>query len=153
MFAAFLVLWIIFNGNFTIEILVFGIAIAATMLAFSCRFMDYSLEKEKRTYRNVFGILGYFLQMLIEIVKANLAVMHFIVTQKEEPEPMLVTFDTKLKNPAAQALMANTITITPGTITVLLKDGTYTVHCLDSDFAKDMEQSEFINRLKRMEEH
>lgn len=153
MFITFLILWIIFNANFTIEILLIGIVVSAALFAFCCKFMDYSLEKEKMAYRNIFRIFGYFVHLLIEIVKSNLAVMRLIMTQKEEPEPMLVTFDAGLTNPAAQALMANTITITPGTITVMLKEGTYTVHCLDSDFAQGIEQSEFIDRLKTMEKH
>ena len=54
MFLTYFVLWIIFNGRFTLEIGLFGLAIAGALLAFSCKFVDYSLAKELRVYKNIF---------------------------------------------------------------------------------------------------
>lgn len=50
MLLLFLTVWIIFNGRITVEILLFGVAIAAIMFAFVCRFMDYSVQKERNLY-------------------------------------------------------------------------------------------------------
>ncbi len=152
MFLVYFILWIIFNANFTLEIALFGIVFAALLLLFMCKFCDYSLEKEKWVYRNAFRFLKYVVLLILEVVKSNMAVMHLIITQKEEPEPLLVSFQTDLKKPAGQALLANTITVTPGTITVLLEDGKYTVHCLDEDFAEGIEDSEFARLLKLIED-
>ena len=44
MFLIYFLLWVIFNGRFTLEIGLFGLAIAGALLAFSCKFADYSLE-------------------------------------------------------------------------------------------------------------
>lgn len=151
MFLVYFILWIIFNANFTLEVVLFGIVFAALLLLFMCRFCDYSLEREKGIYRNAFRFLKYVVLLILEVVKSNLAVMHLIITQREEPEPVLVSFQTDLKKPAGQALLANTITVTPGTITVLLEDGKYTVHCLDEDFAEGIEDSEFAGLLKQIE--
>ena len=57
MYLLFLAAWIIFNGNVTLEILIFGVVIAAVMLLFMCKFMDYSLKKELNVYKNPFGFL------------------------------------------------------------------------------------------------
>ena len=153
MYLIFLGLWILFNGSLTWEIFWIGVAVSAALFWFVCSFADYSIAKELRAYRNLIRIIRYAAHLVVEIVKSNLAVMHLILTQEEEPEPMLVTFETPLSGAATRALMANTITITPGTITVMLEDGTYTVHCLDSEFAQGIDESKFIEMLAQMEEN
>lgn len=152
MYLMFLLLWIIFNGNFTLEICLFGLAIAAVLLVFSCKFMDYSLAKEKRFYKNVFLFLRYCRLLVVEIVKANAKVIHMILTQKEEIEPVLVGFKTDLKTQMGKALLANAITLTPGTITVTLEDSEYTVHCLDESMAEGIDESEFVEYIHKFEE-
>ena len=43
--------WVIFNGNITTEIVILGLIISAAVFAFMCKFMDYSLQKEKLFYK------------------------------------------------------------------------------------------------------
>ena len=152
MFLLYFALWVIFNGNLTLEIVIFGIIIAAAMFIFTCKFADYSIAKEKRLFKNLFRIIRYIIVLIIEIIKANLAVAHLILTEKEEPEPQLVTFTTDLQAPIARSMLANAITLTPGTITVLLEENNYTVHCLDKDFAHGLDDSTFVEILKKCEE-
>ena len=54
MYLLYFLLWIIYNGNVTVEICLFGMVIAAAIFAFTCRFMDYSIEKEKQNLKKVF---------------------------------------------------------------------------------------------------
>lgn len=152
MYLLYFVLWVIFNGNFTLEIAVFGVIVAAALFAFTCKFTDYSLADEKKLYKNFFRIIHYIIVLVMEIVKANLAVIRLILSEKEEPEPQLITFTVGLETPMGRSLLANAITLTPGTITVLLEDNNYTVHCLDKDFAYGIDESEFVDILKKCEE-
>ena len=151
MYLLYFLLWVIFNGNFTLEIAIFGIIIAAVLFAFTCKFTDYSISKEKQLIRNAFRILHYIVVLVIEIVKANLAVIRFILSEKEEIEPALVTFQADLHTQMGRAALANAITLTPGTITVLLDDNTYTVHCLDETLAEGMDTSVFVDMIKKCE--
>lgn len=152
MYLMYFVLWVIFNGNLTWEIAIFGIIIATALFAFTCKFTDYSIAKEKKLVRNVFRLLRYVIVLAIEIVKANFAVMHLILSEKEEIEPQIVSFKTDLHTPTGRASLANAITLTPGTITVLLEDNVYAVHCLDESFAEGIEESVFVEMLEKMEE-
>lgn len=152
MYLLYFVLWLVFNGNITVEICIFGVVVAAAVFAFTCKFMDYSIAKERSVYRNFFRILRYIFVLIIEIVKANLAVIHIIFTEKEEPEPVLVSFSTGLESKTARAFHANAITMTPGTITVTLEGQEYVVHCLDEDMAEGMDTSVFVEMLTEMEE-
>lgn len=152
MYLLYFALWVIFNGNFTLEIAVLGILVAAAVFAFTCKFMDYSIEKEKRLLKNLSKILRYVLVLVKEIVKANFAVMHMILSEKEELEPALVSFESDMQTPTGKAFLANAITLTPGTITVTLEDSEYVVHCLDESLAEGMDDSIFVKLLSELEQ-
>lgn len=152
MYLLYFLLWVIYNGKFTLEICLFGLVIAAVLLVFSCKFMNYSLAKERRVYKNAFLFLRYCCLLVKEIVKANVRVIHMILTQEEEIEPVLVRFRTDLKTNMGKALLANAITLTPGTITVALEDSEYTVHCLDDNMAEGINENEFVEYIRKFEE-
>ncbi len=152
MLVAFFLLWVIFNGSFTLEIAIFGIVISLALFAFTCRFMDFSIQKEIRIYRKSFLFFRYVFLLVREIVKANFGVIHMILSQREEIQPMLVTFHSDLKTATGKALLANAITLTPGTITVSLEKDLYTVHCLDESLAEGMNDSEFVGYIRKLEE-
>lgn len=152
MYILFLLAWIIFNGNITLEIFIFGVVIAAVMLAFMCKFMDYSIKKELNVYKKSKYFLAYVVLLIREIVKANLAIIPRILTVEEEMEPIIVKFRTSLKYDFTRMLLANSITLTPGTITVSLEGNEYTVHCLDTSLADGLANSDFEKALKRFEE-
>ena len=152
MYLLYFVLWVIFNGQITLEICLFGVVIAALMFAFTCKFMDYSLEKEKNVLRKSLGFGKYVIVLVLEIVKANFAVMHMILSEREELEPVLVSFQSDMKTPTGRAFLANAITMTPGTITVALEESEYVVHCLDVSLAEGMDDSVFVEMLSKLEQ-
>ena len=137
MFLLFFLVWIIFNGNITVEIAVIGLAVAAAVFAFICKFMDYSLKKEILLYKKLLAFIGY--------------VIILIVTQREVVEPVIVKFRTSLRTETARVILANSITLTPGTITVSLEGDEYEVHCLDKSLAEGIEDSMFVKLLEKME--
>lgn len=63
-----------------------------------------------------------------------------------------VTFKTKLKSDFTRMLLANSITLTPGTITVSLKGDEYTIHCLDESLSEGLENSDFEKALMKLDE-
>lgn len=153
MFLLYFVLWIIFNGRVTTEIILFGIAIAAVMYWFVCHFMEYSPKTEFKIFKNFFLGICYVIILIWEIIKANICVMKLIYSSELEVEPVVVQFKTKLKTDAARVALANSITLTPGTITVTLTDNEYFVHCLDKELAEGIENSIFVKMLQKMEQN
>ncbi len=151
MYLIFLSFWIMLNGRFTWEIFLFGLAISAAVYFFICRFMDYSLRKDFLLLKNT-GLFLAFLGVLVkEIAKANLNVLRLILSQKYRSEPALVYFKTDLKSGICKVLLANSITLTPGTITVSVEGNEFCVHCLDKDMAEGIEESDFVRLLRKME--
>lgn len=152
MFCFFFFVWLILNGRITTEICIFGGCISAALFLFMCRFMDYSLKKEMLLFRLVPLLLQYFWVLVKEIVKANVCVLKIILSPEMQPEPALVYFDTKLQTGVAKVMLANSITLTPGTITVSVEENHFCVHCLDKELAEGMENSVFVKMLEKMEE-
>ncbi|MDO4941273.1 MAG: Na+/H+ antiporter subunit E [Lachnospiraceae bacterium] len=152
MFLLFFLCWIIFAGDITPEFVIFGLAVAAVIFAFQCRFLDYSIRKEIKLYRNLIWGIIYVFVLVLEILKANIGVIHFILSAEDRVEPQLVHFKTDLKSDMARVILANSITLTPGTITVSLEEDEYTVHCLDKSMAEGMNESIFVQMLRRFEE-
>ena len=151
MLLLFFAVWLIFNGRITLEIALFGVAVAGLMFAFICKFMDYSLQKERALYKKVPLLCKYLLLLVKEIIQANLAVCKMILTRKEVMEPVIVKVHADLKTETARTILANSITLTPGTITVSLTEQELLVHCLDKSLAEGMEDSTFVKLLKKLE--
>lgn len=151
MYIIFFLIWVIFNGQLTVEIAVFGLAVSGVMYAFICKFMDYKPEKDLVIARKIFCFLHYTGVLLREIIKANYIVMKKVISSRYEIEPAVVRFKVDLKSAFARILLANSITLTPGTITVSLEGDEYVVHCLDKELAGEIDRSVFVTLLKRLE--
>ena len=152
MLVLFFLIWVVFNGRFTLEIALFGVAVAGAVFAFVCHFMDYSLQKELRFYKRMPLFAQYVYCLIKEIITANLAVCRMILTRRERMEPVLVHVRADLKSETARVILANSITLTPGTITVSMEEDKLLVHCLDKSLSEGMEDSSFVRLLQKLEE-
>lgn len=152
MFILFFIIWVIFNGQLTLEIALFGVGISAVMYWFICKFFGYSIKREAVNIKLTGYVIKYIAVLVWEIIKANVQVVKMIGTSRYELEPALVTFHTELKTESARVLLANSITLTPGTITVSLDGDEYMVHCLDKSLGAGIDESVFVKMLTKMEE-
>lgn len=147
------ILWIIFNGRITVEIAVIGVVISFAVTIFCKKFFYQEKRNTKHIILEDFMTVAYIGVLVVEIIKANIAVLTIMLSNKIEIEPYFCHFKTDLKNPIHRILLANSITLTPGTITVELSEsGEYKVHCLDKSFADGINDSIFVKMLRKMEE-
>lgn len=152
MFVIFFLLWIVLNGRLTLEIVLLGLLLSVLFSAFVSRFMGRSLREELKWIRRWPAMLRYFFVLVCEIVKSNIAVMRLILSPRTEVEPQLVSVTTRLKTEEACTLLANSITLTPGTITVRIQEDYLQIHCLDNSLAEGIGNSVFVRLLHEMEE-
>lgn len=151
MLLLFFVSWIIFNGKITLEIIIFGIVISLLVFLFVCKFLNYNLEKEIRLYKKIPLFVKYLLLLIKEIIKSNIEMCRMTFTRKEIMEPIIIHVKTPLENEALRVILANSITLTPGTITVSLTDNDLYVHCLDKSLADGVINSPFTELLLKIE--
>lgn len=151
MFILLLLIWFIFNGKITLEITILGVILCALIYLFMCRFMDYSVREDIALIQKSGFFLYYIWILIVEIIKANRQVIHFVLTDREVVEPVIVEYRTRLKTGLGRVILANSITLTPGTITVSLKDDELVIHCLDRSMAEGMDDMIFEKLLEKME--
>ncbi len=129
-FIVLMVVWILLNNSFRLEILIPGAIVAFVISLFACRlcnvFVDMKLTPKAFAYTFIF--LGVF---FIDLIKSNLDVARRVLTPSLPINPGIVEVKTTLKSKFARMLLANAITLTPGTLTVEVKDESFFIHCID----------------------
>ena len=126
------------------EILLFGTALTALALLFAVKVLGYSLESERRFWRNFPLFLRYTLVLIREIFKSSLAVAKLAWSPEGKPDPVIVEFHSGLPTDFQNALLANSITLTPGTYTLIQEGDRFVVHCLRREYADGIEVSTFV---------
>lgn len=144
-------LWILFNGRWTNEIAIIGVVVCGLLYAFMCAFMGYSPRKEWALARKLPAILRYLLYLVGEIFKSAWCTIRFIWSPKVVVQPQVTSFRTRLKTDAGKVVLGNSITMTPGTITVDVRGDEILVHCLDESLAEGLEDSEMERRILALE--
>lgn len=151
MFVVFFMMWVIFNGQWTTEIALLGLFLCAALYLFAWKFMGYGPAQDLHALQRLPRALAYLWTLLVEIFKANIHVMRLILSPQYEVEPELIEFRTKLQTDPARAVLADSITLTPGTITVLVEGDRFIVHALDKTLGDGVDDSDFERRLLKME--
>jgi multicomponent Na+:H+ antiporter subunit E len=145
MFIILILLWLMFNGRFALDVLISGVLISAAVEWFAVTFCRWDVAKELAWLKVIPRMLAYAGLLVKEIVVANLQVIRLILDPKleEKIHPQMVRFPVGLKTSFTRMLLANSITLTPGTITVRLHPDTFVVHALTPDMGKDLEHCSF----------
>lgn len=152
MYIAYFLIWIVLNGRVTTEIVVFGLVISVALEVFRCKVMDVPLRAAATEPLHAPRYVKFIGLLVRDIVKSSLAVIRLVLKPKLEIEPQLVYFHTSLKGDADRVLLANSITLTPGTITVGLRGDQYHVHALDKAFLEGLSGGEIERELLHAEE-
>ena len=131
-------IWIILSESFTFFNIVSGIIISIGCLYISTKLLPAQKIKNVKVYR-----LSFYLFYLIgQIYISAFKVIKLIFTGAEVN---IVTLKTRLSNSFLQTVLANSITLPPGTISLELKDNTITVLRLKSK--KDTMDDETVGEL------
>lgn len=150
MFILLFFFWLLINGKVTLELVIIGIILSALVYLFACCFLSFSLKKDILFCKNIPLFLAFLFMLIVEVVKSNLNIITLIWANKT-PEPEIVHFTIDLKSPFLRVLFANSITLTPGTITISLEENHYTVHALRAEYIDGIEDSILLKILKKME--
>lgn len=138
-----LVLWFIFSGIFELKFIIFGLLSVLVVMRISMRSLYLRGRHSMKYYFvlnvNIFSFIIYFLWLLKEIIKSSLSVTWNVFRGADSLNPHIVWFRADYDNPSARALLANSITLTPGTVTVDIQpNGVYSVHALTDSCAEGL---------------
>ncbi|MBR5442001.1 MAG: Na+/H+ antiporter subunit E [Clostridia bacterium] len=150
------IFWIILNGRLSLDwgmlqIVLTGIALVAVVGFFANRAFGYKPSTELRLWKKAPLLICYAALLLKEIIKASFKMISIILSKGKKYEPAIIKFEAPLKTNFARVILANSITLTPGTITADLTDDYFIVHCIDISLADGIEQCDFVKLLERIE--
>ena len=150
MFILYFILWLILNGRVTPEIVLLGLVISAAVAAFADKVVGCGPRSELRILRNAPLFIVYLFNLIREIVRASLTVILVALSPAGKPEPEIIEFHSGFESKFQNALLANSITLTPGTFTLFQEGDYFMVHCLRKEYADGIEDSSFVRLLRKM---
>ena len=146
-FIILLAFWLLLSGHYDVKHIVFGV-VAAFIVALLTHEFFYSIfflkgvtdSSEKGSLLYVLccymRILMYIPWLLCQIIMANLRVAYLVLNPRMPINPHFLLFGTNLRKSISLIVLANSITLTPGTVTVDLKEGSLLVHVLEPRVAQ-----------------
>lgn len=141
--------WLLWSGHFETMFIGFGI--------FSSIFVLFLYARMERligvSHEPRLGLrwIGYAPWILWEIAKANWDVARIILKPSLPIKPKLIRIRASQKTDLAKVVYANSITLTPGTITLDVQDDKFLVHALTDEAAADLDSGEMDRRVSDME--
>lgn len=144
-------LWLILNGKVTLEICLFGVVVTAAVYAFCVAALGCRPQTERRFLKRLGGYVVYGAILVREIIRANLAVMRVIWSRKPDYHPAIVRVHAPLEKPVSRMLLSNSITLTPGTVTIRQHEEEFLVLCLDKDGGEAIPDWNLVRILKKLE--
>lgn len=131
--------WVVLSGQFDAFHLTLGVLASAIVTGLSTNLL-IGEKIPPGHFAVVARFLVYIPWVLGEIVKSTVHVTYLALHPRmmELIDPKIVTFKTKLSKEISQVALANSITLTPGTITIRVKEGEYYVHALSRKVAQGL---------------
>ena len=125
------------------------LASVASVVALS-RYMDV-VDGEAQPLNITFTLPIYLIWLAKEVVVANIAVARCVWLGKESISPRTITVIAHQKSDLGIVIYANSITLTPGTVSIDLEDNKILVHALNKESADDLLAGEMDRRVCRVE--
>lgn len=142
-------LWLVLSGIYEPLLITFGIISVLIVLAIAIR-MDV-VDHEGFPVQLSYRLLMYVPWLLREIGKANLDVTKIILARDLKISPKLATFNASQRTDLGRFIYGNSITLTPGTITVGVYGNEFEIHALTHDAFTGTEEGEMDRRIAQLE--
>ncbi|MCW9016519.1 MAG: Na+/H+ antiporter subunit E [Kangiellaceae bacterium] len=94
----------------------------------------------------------YWFQLFIDIIKSNIDVTRIILDPKLPISPTEVEIEAAPKGPIGQAILGNSITLSPGTVTIDVFEGRLRIHCLTKEGAEELIACDINQRTAELTE-
>ncbi|MEN2995023.1 MAG: Na+/H+ antiporter subunit E [Thermodesulfovibrio sp.] len=143
--------WCIFSGMFDIFHLSLG---AISCLIITLISGDLLFSSEKITKSHIiegFRFIKYIPWLFYQIILANIHVAYLVLHPKMPIEPFVLEYKAKLKKDISKVVFANSIILTPGTITMdITKDNIFIIHCISRKVAEDLLTGEMEEKVAKI---
>lgn len=154
LFAGLFAFWLLLSGRFEPLYVGLGILSSGAVVLLTDHFLYTTVRPEGQPATSVYltllpwqRLLLYLPWLLARIIEANLNVAYLVLHPKLPIDPVVLRFRTPLHSDAAQVILATSITLTPGTVTVDLANGEFLVHALNEEAASGLVDGHMQRRV------
>ena len=143
--------WVILSGQFDSFHISLGV-VSSFIVAYFSGDLLFAAPVQKNFFRYIIRFLLYLPWLLYQVLIANLHILKLVFHPRmmDRIDPKIIRFNSKLSGQMPLFLFGNSITLTPGTITIFVNIfGTYTVHAIDEKSADGL-PGEMENRIVRI---
>lgn len=141
--------WLVNSGHYT-PLLLFFMVVSVLFVAVLCHRMDV-VDGESQPLELTFTIPMYWLWLIKEVIVANIAVARCVWKGADSISPSVFKVKANQKTDLGIVIYANSITLTPGTVSIDLEDNEITVHALTHETAEDLLTGEMDRRVCKVE--
>ncbi len=142
-------IWLLNSGHYTPLIIGLGI-ISIIFVLFISHKMDM-VDHESQPIHLTFRILNYWAWLFKELIFSNIDVVKRIWKGNKSIHPVIGTLKISQQSDLCKVIYANSITLTPGTLTIELQDDTITIHALTPEGLQALEAGEMDRRVTKLE--
>lgn len=132
-------LWLLLSGHLEPMLLALGALSIAFVVWLSNRM--HVVDGESYPFTLLPRLTGYWLWLLKEVIKSNLDVTRRVFSSKAAVKPIVFDAPASCKTDLGMVIFANSITLTPGTVSLAVSPGKIRVHALHPDIADDLLKS------------
>jgi len=141
--------WLINSGHYT-PLILFFMVVSVVFVVILCRKTNI-IDSESQPLNLTFTIPEYWIWLIREVVMANIAVARCVWQGSASISPTVFPVKANQKTDIGKVIYANSITLTPGTVSIDLKGDEITVHALTRESAADLKSGEMDRRVCRVE--
>lgn len=142
--------WLVLTGSLALSNIVLGLALCFALGWWAVRVLWARGDEPALTWRQAGRFLLYLPWLLKEIVVAAVGVAEKALDPRMPIDPVVIVHRSGLARTVSRVAFANSITLTPGTLTVDLNGSDYIVHCLSESFANGIENGDMESRVARV---
>ena len=142
-------IWLTLSGYLQPLLLTFGVisCVSVVLIAHRMNVIDHEGHPVHLGWR----IVAYWPWLIWEIVKSNIDVARRILDPALPISPCMVRVKTTQGSDLGQVIYANSITLTPGTVSIVVEDDSILVHAVAKELADDLETGEMDRRVTALE--
>jgi multicomponent Na+:H+ antiporter subunit E len=149
LFVSLFMIWLMLNSSLAWQVWALG-AVLCMFGAFALSGIATAYADISITPRTVVYYLTYMGVFFVELVKSNLAVATLVLMPKPDLKPAIIQVKTELKSSIGRLALANSITLTPGTLVVEIRDDSLFIHCINvSETHPAKEVSDNVKRFEK----
>lgn len=143
------IFWLVLSGHYTPTLMIIGAISSVAVVALASRMAV--IDREGHPVYLLVRATWYWPWLIWQIVKSGFSVSRIIMSPSLPISPTLINVTATQKSVVGVVTYANSITLTPGTVSVELEDNEITVHALTNEGAADVAGGDMDRKVTRFE--